>query len=100
MSNEKGENEEDVRHLKAQLRGLEVLMKQNAGLESEVQRLCTELDEATRGVLKRGYLFKWRDREISFASKWGLRYFILRGKSFSYYGGDNLDPLTFKASSD
>ena len=93
-------------------------MKQNAALEGEVSRLCAELDEATRGVLKRGYLFKFRfvnwawkpmrnhyailspqqfdlrtsllvihliplplfefrDRSISFASQWGLRYVYL-----------------------
>jgi hypothetical protein len=78
----------EIRHLKAQLKGLEILLKQNAALEAEVKRLCSELDEATLGVLKRGYLYKWRDREISYAAKWGLRYFVLRGKSFSYYGGE------------
>jgi hypothetical protein len=39
---------------------VDILMKQNAALEDEVSRLCAELDEATKGVLKRGYLFKYR----------------------------------------
>lgn len=42
----------------------------------------------TKGVLKRGYLHKFRDREISFASKWGLRYFVLQGSTISYYADD------------
>lgn len=63
-------------------------MKQNAQLEREITRLNLELDETTKGILKRGYLFKFRDREISFASKWGLRYFVLQGKNISYYIDD------------
>ena len=47
-----------------------------------------ELDEVTKGVMKRGYLNKWRDREISYASKWGLRYFVLKGNLLSYFMDD------------
>lgn len=46
--------------LRTKVKWMDVLMKQNAALEGEVSRLCGELDEATRGVLKRGYLFKYR----------------------------------------
>ena len=64
------------------------ILTQNALLAQEISRLCAELDEVTRGILKRGYLYKWRDREISFASKWGLRYFELKGSRISYFGDD------------
>lgn len=67
---------------------MNILMEQNAALESEVSRLCGELDEATKGVLKRGYLYKYRDRSISFASNWGLRYFVLNGSTISYYANE------------
>ena len=69
-------------------KSIELLLQQNAALETEVSRLCKELDEATQGVLKRGYLHKFRDRELSYASKWGLRYFVLKGKNLSYYIDD------------
>lgn len=46
--------------LKTKVKWMDVLMRQNAALESEVCRLCGELDEATKGVLKRGYLYKHR----------------------------------------
>jgi len=68
-----------------QKRGMEILMQQNAQLEREVARLCAELDEVTMGIQKKGYLYKWRDRDISFASKWGLRYFVLQKNTISYY---------------
>ena len=58
-------------------------------MEREITRLNKELDEATKGVLMRGYLYKFRDRDISFASKWGLRYFLLQGKSLSYFIDEN-----------
>ena len=77
--------------LKDQIVDTDTLLQRNAELEEEVERLYLELDEATNGILKRGYLYKWRDREISFASKWGLRYFTLRGHTLSYYHDDK-DP--------
>lgn len=52
--------ENEFLQLKAKVKWMDVLMKQNAALEGEVSRLCGELDEATRGVLKRGYLHKYR----------------------------------------
>ena len=51
-------NEIDV--IKHQVVDLETLSKRNAELEEEVERLYLELDEVTNGILKRGYLFKWR----------------------------------------
>eukprot|EP01041_Mallomonas_annulata_P004054 gene4054-8061_t len=68
---------------------VDILFEQNALLDIEVNRLCAELDELTKGTLKRGYLFKWREREMSFASKWGLRFFELKGSSLSYFEDDN-----------
>ena len=67
---------------------LEILMQQNSQMEREIQRLNTELSELTKGILKRGYLHKFRDREISYASKWGLRYFVLQGSTLSYFADD------------
>jgi hypothetical protein len=83
-----GTNDE-VEKLRAELRGMEVLLLQNAALEKEVERLNSELDEATFGVQKKGYLYKWREREIYYAAKWGLRYFMLQGSKISYYGNDH-----------
>ena len=77
--------EKEVKFLKSQVAGLGILLQQNALLESEVQRLHKELDTATQSIIKRGYLYKWRDREIGWASKWGLRYFSLQGHTLSYY---------------
>lgn len=51
---------DDPMQSNAKARWMNVLMRQNAALESEVRRLCGELDEATKGVLKRGYLYKHR----------------------------------------
>lgn len=65
--------------------GIALLLRQNAQLESEILRLCDQLNEATQGILKRGYLHLWRDRTISYASRWGLRYFVLQGSSLSYF---------------
>lgn len=64
-----------------------VLVKQNVLLQKEIERLHQELDSITSGIHIKGYLYKWRDREITFASKWGLRYFVLQGKSrvLSYF---------------
>ena len=67
---------------------MELVLQQNAELEKRVLQLCDELNEATKGVLKRGSLYKWRDREISFASKWALRFFVLTGNSLSYFIDD------------
>jgi len=72
-------HEKEVKFLKSQVAGLEILLQQNALLESEVTRLHKELDTATQSIIKRGFLYKWRDREIGWASKWGLRYFSLQG---------------------
>ncbi len=81
------EKKESGRQMKSQ-RLMEILMQQNSQLEREIERLHAEIDETTKGVLKRGYLNKFRDREISFASRWGLRYFVLQGQSISYYVDD------------
>lgn len=62
-----------------------ILLKQNWQMEREISRLNHELDVATKGILMRGYLYKFRDREISFASKWALRFFLLQGTSLSYF---------------
>lgn len=78
----------ELKALRAQVKGVEILMQQNAALEQEVERLGKELDDVTQGVQKKGYLYKWRDREISFASKWCLRYFVLQGNTLSYYVDD------------
>jgi hypothetical protein len=80
---------DEIRLLKSQLKGMEILLKQNAALEKEVERLCTQLDEASKGVQKKGYLYKWREREIYYAPKWGLRYFVLNGNKLSYYGDEH-----------
>lgn len=75
MKNSK-ENENDY---------VEILLRQNAELELAVKQLTNELADATNGILLRGCLFKSREREISFAAKWSLRYFVLQGCSLSYY---------------
>lgn len=79
----------EIRSLKNQLKGMEILLKQNNELEKEVERLCNELDTVSMGVQKSGYLYKWREREIYFASKWGLRYFVLHKNQLSYYGDEH-----------
>jgi diacylglycerol O-acyltransferase-1 len=68
--------------------GMQILLMQNSQLEEEVTRLCGELDEISKGVLKRGYLHKQRERNISFSSNWGLRYFELIGATLSYFQDD------------
>lgn len=80
--------ESECMRMKNELQALPILLQQNAELEKEILRLVRELDEVTGGVLKRGYMYKWREREISFASKWSLRYFVLQGRSLSYYIDD------------
>jgi hypothetical protein len=50
--------ETSTTHDQGNNKGLELLLKLNAALEAEVSRLCSELDEATQGVMKRGYLHK------------------------------------------
>jgi len=72
-----------------QLKALEILLQQNAQLEQEIERLNKELDELTAGVQKKGYLHKWREREIYYASRWGLRYIALQGSKISYYGSEH-----------
>lgn len=74
---------------RATWRAVEVLLRQNAALEREVERLVSELDQHSMGIQKKGYLNKWREREIYFAPKWGLRYFVLQGNKLSYYGDDH-----------
>jgi hypothetical protein len=61
------------------------LMIQNSELEAMVRKLKDELKEATTGIIMRGSLWKWKDNVMTFASKWGLRYFILHGTLLSYY---------------
>jgi hypothetical protein len=39
--------DKEIKYLKSQLKGLEILLQQNADLEYEVQRLNIELDTAT-----------------------------------------------------
>ena len=74
--------------LKQELQGTKILLMQNEQLENKITQLYDELEEATQGVLQRGYLYKWRDRDIPYASKWGLRYFCLRGNTLSYYADE------------
>lgn len=80
--------DDEIRLLKSQLQLVQILMNQNSQLEREIQRLNQELDESTSGIIKRGYLHKFRDREISYASRWGLRFFVLQGRNLSYYIDD------------
>ena len=63
---------------------MEILLQQNAALEQEVERLYKDLDEVTEGVIKKGYLYKWRERELTFASRWNTRYFVLQGACLLY----------------
>lgn len=42
------------KQLRLDAKGLDLLLRQNAALEEEVTRLIHELDEATKGVVKRG----------------------------------------------
>lgn len=65
-----------VNAMKTQLGGVTALLKQNAAMEDVITELSAELEEATTGILKRGHLYKWRDHSISFASKWGQRYWL------------------------
>jgi diacylglycerol O-acyltransferase-1 len=81
--------QKEILSLKNQLNGMDILLKQNDQLEKEVEKLCTELDQATQGVHKTGYLYKYREREIYYAPKWGLRYFVLQGNKLSYYGDEH-----------
>ncbi len=80
--------EKEIAFLKSQLQGFELILNQNAELENEVNRLNQELDTATLSVYKRGYLYKYRDRHIGWASKWAKRYFSLQGSTLSYYGDE------------
>jgi hypothetical protein len=85
FSSSEASKDKEIIYLKQQLTGLEILLDQNARLEEEVNRLCSELDNATHQVIQRGYLYKWREREIGWAAKWVLRYFTLQGSILSYY---------------
>lgn len=82
------DKEEEIKSLKSQLQGMNLILEQNAALEREVAKLCHQLDEVTMGIQKRGYLYKWREREISFASKWMMRYVVLQKNILSYYADD------------
>jgi hypothetical protein len=64
------------------------LMVQNSQLEAMVRKLKDELKETTTGIIMRGSLWKWKDHVMTFASKWGLRYFILHGTIMSYYNDE------------
>mmetsp|Transcript_11100 Transcript_11100/g.18144 ORF Transcript_11100/g.18144 Transcript_11100/m.18144 type:complete len:735 (-) Transcript_11100:220-2424(-) len=77
-----------VSEMNAKLSGVDDLLKQNAAMEEVIIDLSSELEEATTGILKRGHLFKWRERSISFASNWGLRYFTLQGHVLSYFNDE------------
>lgn len=83
--------ETEVKNLKAQLTGLEILLNQNRALEEQVNRLSEELDNATQAVVKRGHLYKWRENELSwaFGTNWVKRYFTLQGSILSYYGEES-----------
>ena len=63
-------------------------MIENNKLKSELLFLKKELNETTTGILMRGQLYKWKDYAITFTSKWGLRYFVLQGRTLSYYGDE------------
>jgi hypothetical protein len=67
---------------------LDLVLRQNAELETAVRSLKAEIKEVTGGILKRGHLYKWKDRVMSFASKWSLRYFVLQGSTLSYYSDE------------
>jgi diacylglycerol O-acyltransferase-1 len=81
--------EKEIKYLTSQLSGLQILLTQNQELEEQVNRLVEELDNATQAVVKRGYLYKWREKEFAWATRWGLRYFSLQGSSLSYYGEES-----------
>jgi len=83
--------EEEIASLRAEIHGTQILLIQNEQLESELARLCGELQEVTQGVMYRGYLFKWRERDISYASKWVRRFFVLHGNKLSYYASERDD---------
>ena len=81
--------EKEVKYLNSQLVGLEILLRQNRELEEQVNRLVEELDNATQAVVKRGHLFKWREKEFAWATRWGKRYFTLQGSTLSYFGEES-----------
>lgn len=68
---------------------INILLHQNAELEKALNHVTTELEDATSNILMRGFLFKWRDHEITFTSKWAIRYFVLRGNILSCYLDEN-----------
>ena len=45
--------ESEIQSLKYELKGMDLVLQQNAQLEKEVTRLCDELDEVTKGILYR-----------------------------------------------
>lgn len=49
-------------------KGMQILLDMNSQLEAEVSRLCAELNELSKGVLKRGFLYKlrWKHLKESF----------------------------------
>lgn len=81
--------EKEVKYLNSQLTGLEILLRQNRELEEQVNRLVEELDNATQAVVKRGHLYKWREKEFAWATRWGSRYFTLQGSTLSYFGEES-----------
>lgn len=82
------EQEQELASLRSELKSMELVLQQYSTLEKEVTRLCTQLEEATSGISYKGYLYKWREKEIFYASKWGMRYFTLQGNKLCYYGSE------------
>ncbi|RYG96896.1 hypothetical protein EON65_53715 [archaeon] len=83
-----GSNISPMNNGATQARLIELLLRQNTALEKELERVNRQLDENSMGIHKKGYLYKFREREIYFAPKWGMRYFVLQGNQLSYYGDD------------
>ena len=63
LSGENKDVPEEVRKL------IQSVVQKNTQLENEVDRLCRELDDATGGVNKRGYLYKYRTRDMLVGTK-------------------------------
>eukprot|EP01031_Cornospumella_fuschlensis_P038401 gene38401-46669_t len=67
-----GSNTSPMNNAATQARLIELLLRQNAALEKELERVNRQLDENSNGIHKKGYLYKFREREIYFAPKWGM----------------------------
>ena len=78
LQSEKESLTTEVLTLKSELNGMDIVLKQNAQLELEVARLLEEVDEATKGVLCRGFLYKWRSHEISVRNRNLLYQYFLK----------------------